>query len=110
MDEGGVWEVAKWITPAHVGTVDRHEISLWMETLWGPPCVMQHAVHHTALSLSHTAGRVFKQACVLCGVCAADKLSLGEVVQSTATVGSNVELVRYKNIQMEVSAGASLPA
>mmetsp|Transcript_21573 Transcript_21573/g.54927 ORF Transcript_21573/g.54927 Transcript_21573/m.54927 type:complete len:189 (-) Transcript_21573:1649-2215(-) len=30
------------------------------------------------------------------------KLSLGEVVQSTATVGSNVELVRYKNIQMEI--------
>jgi len=30
------------------------------------------------------------------------KLSLGEVVQSSATVGSNVETVKYKNIQMEV--------
>ena len=30
------------------------------------------------------------------------KLHLGEVVQATATVGSNVELVRFKNIQLEV--------
>jgi GTPase SAR1 family protein len=30
------------------------------------------------------------------------KMSLGETVQSTATVGSNVEMVRYKGIQMEV--------
>lgn len=30
------------------------------------------------------------------------KLSLGEVVVSQATVGSNVELVKYKNIQLEV--------
>eukprot|EP00200_Dunaliella_tertiolecta_P004051 CAMPEP_0202358332 /NCGR_PEP_ID=MMETSP1126-20121109/12035_1 /ASSEMBLY_ACC=CAM_ASM_000457 /TAXON_ID=3047 /ORGANISM="Dunaliella tertiolecta, Strain CCMP1320" /LENGTH=153 /DNA_ID=CAMNT_0048951459 /DNA_START=201 /DNA_END=659 /DNA_ORIENTATION=- len=30
------------------------------------------------------------------------KLSLGEVVQSSATVGSNVETVKYKNIQMEI--------
>ncbi|KAF5837127.1 small Arf-related GTPase [Dunaliella salina] len=29
------------------------------------------------------------------------KLTLGEVVQSSATVGSNVETVKYKNIQME---------
>jgi len=35
------------------------------------------------------------------------KLSLGEVVQSSATVGSNVETVKYKNIQMEVG-GAHL--
>lgn len=30
------------------------------------------------------------------------KLSLGEVVVSQATVGSNVELVKYKNIQLEI--------
>ncbi|GLC36837.1 hypothetical protein PLESTB_000777300 [Pleodorina starrii] len=30
------------------------------------------------------------------------KLHLGEVVQATATVGSNVELVRFKNIQLEI--------
>eukprot|EP00199_Chlamydomonas_sp_CCMP681_P003593 CAMPEP_0119104100 /NCGR_PEP_ID=MMETSP1180-20130426/2401_1 /TAXON_ID=3052 ORGANISM="Chlamydomonas cf sp, Strain CCMP681" /NCGR_SAMPLE_ID=MMETSP1180 /ASSEMBLY_ACC=CAM_ASM_000741 /LENGTH=181 /DNA_ID=CAMNT_0007088773 /DNA_START=124 /DNA_END=669 /DNA_ORIENTATION=- len=30
------------------------------------------------------------------------RMSLGETVQSTATVGSNVEVVRYKNIQMEI--------
>lgn len=30
------------------------------------------------------------------------KLALGEVVQSSATVGSNVETVKYRNIQMEV--------
>lgn len=30
------------------------------------------------------------------------KMSLGETVSSTATVGSNVETVRYKNIQMEI--------
>eukprot|EP00201_Polytomella_parva_P006229 CAMPEP_0175084202 /NCGR_PEP_ID=MMETSP0052_2-20121109/27905_1 /TAXON_ID=51329 ORGANISM="Polytomella parva, Strain SAG 63-3" /NCGR_SAMPLE_ID=MMETSP0052_2 /ASSEMBLY_ACC=CAM_ASM_000194 /LENGTH=238 /DNA_ID=CAMNT_0016355933 /DNA_START=13 /DNA_END=730 /DNA_ORIENTATION=- len=30
------------------------------------------------------------------------KLSLGEVVSSTATIGSNVELVRLKNVQLEI--------
>ncbi|GFR50159.1 hypothetical protein Agub_g12324, partial [Astrephomene gubernaculifera] len=30
------------------------------------------------------------------------KLHLGEVVQATATVGSNVELIRFKNIQLEI--------
>ncbi|GAX84652.1 hypothetical protein CEUSTIGMA_g12073.t1 [Chlamydomonas eustigma] len=30
------------------------------------------------------------------------KLSLGEVVKSTATIGSNVEMVKYKNIQLEI--------
>ena len=35
------------------------------------------------------------------------KLHLGEVVQATATVGSNVELVRFKNIQLEVRRQAA---
>ena len=31
------------------------------------------------------------------------KLSLGEVVLTTPTLGSNVEQVKYKNVQFEVS-------
>ncbi len=33
------------------------------------------------------------------------KLHLGEVVVSQATVGSNVELVKYRNLQLEVRTG-----
>jgi hypothetical protein len=33
------------------------------------------------------------------------KLAVGEVVQATATVGSNVEQVRFKNVQLEVRGG-----
>lgn len=37
------------------------------------------------------------------------KLHLGEVVQATATVGSNVELVRFKNIHLEVRGSCCPP-
>lgn len=37
------------------------------------------------------------------------KLALGEVIKSTPTVGSNVESVRYKNVQLEVRGNVIKP-